>query len=45
MFDFDVEVQSGESLLAEVGLDSRAIRHILDEPAAFDPRGDAGELE
>ena len=45
MFDFDVEVHSGSPVLAELGLDSRAIRHILAEPAPFDPRGDAVEEE
>ncbi len=48
MFDFDVEVQTGEDLLAHIGLDARAIRHILDDPPpppAFDPRGDDGEVE
>ena len=45
MFDFDVEAQSGETLLAHIGLDGRAIRTILDEPAPFDPRGDAEEVE
>ena len=43
MFDFDVEVHSGSDLLAQLGLDGRAIRTILDEPAPFDPRGDDGE--
>ena len=45
MFDFDVEVHSGSPVLAELGLDTRAIRHILAEPATFDPRGDAVEEE
>ena len=45
MFDFDVEVHPGGELLAELGLDHRAIRHILAEPAPFDPRGDAEEVE
>lgn len=45
MFESDVEVQSSEDLLAHIGLDARAIRHILDEPAAFDPRGGDGEVE
>ena len=43
MFDFDVEVPSGEDLLAHIGLDGRAIRSILEEPAPFDPRGDDRE--
>ena len=43
MFDSDVEVHSGSDLLAQLGLDSRAIRHILTEPAPFDPRGDEAE--
>ena len=38
MFDFDVEVHSGSDLLAQLGLDGRAIRTILEEPAPFDPR-------
>ena len=37
MFDFDVEVHSGPDLLAQLGLDGRAIRTILEEPAPFDP--------
>ena len=43
MFDFDVEVHTNSDLLAELGLDGRAIRHILEEPAPFDPRGDDRE--
>ena len=43
MFDFDVEVHSGSDLLAQLGLDGRAIRTILEEPAPFDPRGNDGE--
>ena len=44
MFDFDVEVPSGgPDLLALLGLDGRAIRTILEEPAPFDPRGDDRE--
>ena len=45
MFDFDVEVHSGSEVLAQIGLDSRAIHDILAEPAPFDPRGDAVEEE
>ena len=45
MFDFDVEVHSGSPVLAELGLDTRAIRHILAEPAPFDPRRDEEEVE
>ena len=45
MFANDTEVPSGTELLAEPGLDARAICHILDEPAAFDPRGDEAERE
>ena len=44
MFDFDVEVHSGSDLLAQLGLDGRAIRTILEEPAPFDPRGDEGRV-
>ena len=44
MFDFDADVQSGpDLLLAQLGLDGRAIRTILEEPAPFDPRGDEAE--
>ena len=43
MFDSNPDVPSAPELLAEFGLDSRAIRHILDEPAPFDPRGDDRE--
>ncbi len=43
MFDFDVQPQSGTDLLAQLGLDARAIRTILEEPAPFDPRGDDRE--
>ena len=43
MFEFDVEAQSGSALLEQLGLDDRAIRTILEEPAPFDPRGDDGE--
>ena len=43
MFVIHTEVPSGAELLAELGPDVRAIRHILDEPAAFDPRGDEAE--
>ena len=39
--DFDHLCSAG--LLAEIGLDARAIRDILVEPAAFDPRGDREE--
>ena len=45
MFDYDVEAQRSGQVLNELGLDSRAIRHILAEPAPFDPRGDAVEEE
>ena len=38
MFDFDADVQTGTDLLAQLGLDGRAIRTILEEPAPFDPR-------
>ena len=43
MFDFDTDVQTGTDLLAQLGLDGRAIRTILEEPAPFDPRGDDRE--
>ena len=43
MFHFDTDVQTGPELLAQLGLDSRAIRTVLEEPAPFDPRGDDGE--
>ena len=44
MFDFDVEAPSGGAdVLALHGLDGRAIRTILEEPAPFDPRGDDRE--
>ena len=44
MFDFDTDAPSGGTdLLAQLGLDARAIRTILEEPAPFDPRGDDGE--
>ena len=45
MFDYDVQSHSGSDLLAHIGLDSRAIHDILAEPAPFDPRGDAVEVE
>ena len=44
MFDFDIEAPSGGAgVLAQLGLDGRAIRTILEEPAPFDPRGDDRE--
>ena len=44
MFDFDVEAPcGGADVLALLGLDGRAIRTILEEPAPFDPRGDDRE--
>ena len=44
MFDFDTDAPSGGvDLLALLGLDGRAIRNILEEPAPFDPRGDDRE--
>ena len=43
MFDFHAEAPSGPELLAELGLDTRAIRTILEESAPFDPRGDDKE--
>ena len=45
MFDFDAVVPIGTEVLALLGLDGRAIRTILEEPAPFDPRGDAEEVE
>ena len=47
MFDFDVvEAQSARKPCSRcIGLDGRAIRTILEEPAPFDPRGDAEEVE
>jgi len=44
MFDCDTDAPFDDpDLLALLGLDGRAIRTILDEPAAFDPRGDDRE--
>ena len=43
MFDSDSEVLNSPELLAQIGLDGPAIRHILEEPAPFDPRGDEAE--
>lgn len=43
MFDSAPEVLSSPELLEHIDLDGRAIRHILDEPAPFDPRGDEAE--
>ncbi len=43
MFDSDTQPPSGPDLLALLGLDGRAIRTILEEPAPFDPRGDESE--
>ena len=43
MFDFDTPPRSGSDLLEQLGLDGRAIRTILEEPAPFDPRGDEAE--
>ena len=44
MFDCDTDAPSGgPDLLALLGLDGRAIRTILEEPAPFDPRGDESE--
>ena len=45
MFDTDVDMPSAADLLAELGINARAIFHIFDEPASFDPRGDDWELE
>ena len=45
MFDYDVDSHSGSEVLAQIGLDSRAIHDILAEPATFDPRRDAEEEE
>ena len=45
MFDFDLVVPTGTEMLSLLGLDGRAIRTILEEPAPFDPRGDAEEVE
>ena len=43
MFDSAPEMLSSSELLAQIGLDGRAIRHILDEPAPFDPKDDEAE--
>ena len=43
MFDSDPEMLSSPELLEHIGLDGRAIRRILDEPAPFDPRDDEAE--
>ena len=43
MFDSAPEVLNSLELLAQIGLDGRAIRHILDEPAPFDPRDNEAE--
>ena len=43
MFDSAPDVLSSPELLAQIGLDGRAIRHILEEPAPFDPRDDEAE--
>ena len=44
MFDSDTDAPAGGAdLLAQLGLDARAIRNILEEPAPFDPRGDDRE--
>lgn len=43
MFDSNPEVQSSSELLAQIGLDGLAIRHILEEPTPFDPKGDEAE--
>ena len=42
MFDSDPKVLSGSELLAELGLDGRAIRILLEEPPPFDPRATTG---
>ena len=44
MFHSDTDAPTGGAdLLALIGLDGRAIRTILEEPAPFDPRGDDRE--
>lgn len=43
MFVIDTEVPTGAELLAELGLNARAILCILNEPVALDPRGDEAE--
>ncbi|MCY3730609.1 MAG: hypothetical protein OXF98_04640 [Rhodospirillaceae bacterium] len=43
MLDSAPEVLSSPELLAQIGLDGRAIRRILEEPAPFDPRDDEAE--
>ena len=44
MFDFDTDAPSGGAdLLAQLGLDIRAIRTVLKEPTPFDLRGDDRE--